>query len=113
MLLIQILGIVFLSVASAIASTAINVVLVAVVLSCLVVVSGVREVYLRQEPPLLSVENLVKAEEGLCHGERPRSQLLLKLAGAEIMPILAVNVLAVNGALHALCGVKKCLIHSE
>ena len=50
-------------------------------------------------------------------GERPRSQLLLKLAGAEIMLILAVNVLAVNslavnGALHALYSVKKCLIHS-
>ena len=28
------------------------------------------------------------------------------------MLILAVNVLAVNGALHALYSVKKCLIHS-
>lgn len=65
MLLIQILGIVFLSVASAIASSAINVVLVAVVLSCLVVVSGVREVYLRQEPPLLTaMDACSKAEEG-------------------------------------------------
>ena len=51
------------------------------------------------------------------HGERSRSQLLLKLAGAEIMSILAVHVLAVNslavnGALRALYSVKKCLIHS-
>ena len=46
------------------------------------------------------------------HGERSRSQLLLKLAGAENVLILAVNVLAVNGALHALYSVKKCLIHS-
>ena len=54
----------------------------------------------------------------LRHGERPRSQLLLKFAGAENGLILAVNVLAVNtlavsGALHALYSVKKCLIHSE
>ena len=46
------------------------------------------------------------------HGERPRSQLLLKLAGPEIMLILAVNVLAVNslavnGALHALYSVNN------
>ena len=51
------------------------------------------------------------------HGERSRSQLLLKLAGAENVLILvvnasAVNVLAVNGALHALYSVKKYLIHS-
>ena len=46
------------------------------------------------------------------HGERSRSQLLLKLAGAENVPILAVNGLAVNGALHALYSVKKCLIQS-
>ena len=46
------------------------------------------------------------------HGERSRSQLLLKLAGAENVLILAVNVLAVNGALHALYSVKKCLIQS-
>ena len=45
------------------------------------------------------------------HGERSRSQLLLKLAGAENMLILAVNDLAVNGALHHLYGVKKCVIH--
>ena len=61
--------------------------------------------------------NLVEKAGDPGHGERPRSQLLLKLAGAEIMPILAVhvlavNVLAVNGALHALYSVKKCLIHS-
>ena len=42
------------------------------------------------------------------HGKRSRSQLLLKLAGAENMLILAVNVLAgndlaVNGDLPALC----------
>jgi len=66
MLLIQVLGIVFLTVASAIASSAINVVLVAVVLSCLVVVSGVREVYLRQETPLLGAVHIAKAEQGLC-----------------------------------------------
>ena len=35
----------------------------------------------------------------LGHGERSRSQVLLKLAGAEIMPILAVNSWAVDGAL--------------
>ena len=46
------------------------------------------------------------------HGERSRSQVLLKLAGAENVLILAVNVLAVNGPLHALYSVKKCLIHS-
>ena len=58
------------------------------------------------------------------HGERPRSQLLLNLAGAENMLILAVNSLAVNGALHALYRlisvksvlytpytVRKCLTH--
>ena len=43
-------------------------------------------------------------------GERSRSQLLLKLAGAENMLILAVNalvvnVLAVNGALPIYIGV--------
>ena len=46
------------------------------------------------------------------HGERPRSQLLLKLAGAENGLILAVNTLGVNGALHFLYSVKKCLVHS-
>ena len=46
------------------------------------------------------------------HGERSRSQLLLKLAGAENVLILAVNGLAVHVALHALHSVKKCLIHS-
>ena len=51
------------------------------------------------------------------HGERSRSQLLLKLAGAEnvlilAVHVLAVNSLAVNGALHALYSVKKRLIHS-
>ena len=60
-----------------------------------------------------------RAERG--HGERSRLQLLLKLAGAEITLILAVNILAVNGALHALVSksvlytpysVKKCLRHS-
>ena len=44
------------------------------------------------------------------HGERPRSSLLLKLADAENVLILAVNGLAVNGALRALYNsVKKCL----
>ena len=57
-------------------------------------------------------DNCPESSESPGHGERSRSQLLLKLAGAEIMPILAVNVLAVNGALHALYSVKKCLIHS-
>ena len=42
-------------------------------------------------------------------GERPRSQLLLKVAGAENVLILAVNVLAVNSALHALYSVKSVL----
>ena len=61
------------------------------------------------------------------HGERSRSQLLLKSAGAGNMRILAVNdlavnSLAVNGALppyvvsgivlDTLRRVKKCLIHS-
>ena len=51
---------------------------------------------------------------GLIRGLAPyRKKLLLRLAGAEIMPILAVHVLAVNGALHALYSVKKCLIHPE
>ena len=53
-----------------------------------------------------------REEHGPGHGERPRSQLLLKLAGAENVLILAVHVLAVNGALHALYSVKKRLIHS-
>ena len=48
-----------------------------------------------------------------CHGERgQRSQVLLKLAGAESVVILAVNALAVNGAFHAPYSVKKCLAHS-
>ena len=46
------------------------------------------------------------------HGERSRSQLLLKYAGAGNMLILAVNALAVNGALPLLHSVKKYLIHS-
>ena len=54
----------------------------------------------------------LEPRRALGHGERSRSQLLLKLAGAENVLILAVNVLAVNGALHALYSVKKCLIHS-
>ena len=45
------------------------------------------------------------------HGERSRSQLLLKYAGAGNMLILAVNALAVNGALPLLQCVKQCLIH--
>ena len=55
-------------------------------------------------------------------GARSRSELLLKLAGAEnglilavnvlAVNVLAVNVLAVNGALHALYSVQKCLRHS-
>ena len=57
-----------------------------------------------------------------CHGERSRSQLLFKKAGTENMLILAVNGLAVNGALplyivskSVLCilySVKTCLIQS-
>ena len=51
-------------------------------------------------------------------GERSRSQLVLKLAGAENVLILdvngfAVNGLAVNGALPALYSVKTRLIHSQ
>ena len=55
------------------------------------------------------------------HGERSRSQLLLKLAGPGNMRILAVNSLAVNGALplyvesksvlYTQYSVKKCLVH--
>ena len=57
------------------------------------------------------------------HGERPRSQLLLKLAGPGNMRILAVNSLAVNGALplyvesksvlYTQYSVKKCLTSYE
>ena len=51
------------------------------------------------------------------HGERSRSQLLLKLAGAENVLILAVNALAVNdsavnGALYALYVVSESVLHT-
>ena len=53
----------------------------------------------------------------LGHGERARSQLLLKLAGPENMLILAVNELAVhglavNGALPLLPSFKKGLLYT-
>ena len=57
------------------------------------------------------------AKQGFGHGERSRSQLLPKLAGAEnglILAVngLAVNGLAVNGALHALYIVSKSVLYT-
>ena len=43
--------------------------------------------------------------EWTCHGGRSRVQLLLKLAGTENTPILAVNTLAVNGTVHSVYSV--------
>ena len=44
------------------------------------------------------------------NGERSRSQLLFKVAGTGNMLILAVNGLAVNGAVPLLHSVRKCLV---